>query len=481
MRAGESLNAHSILTGENARLTMSKIGILPLARPTFDVTFAEQNLSGMLDILDRSGHTICGPRSLLMDAETSRTAMDDLASQNPDRILMLQVTFTDAAMTVEAANRFKQPLSIWAVPEPREGDRLRLNSFCGLNLAAHALGLAGREFGYLYADARQAAAAVDELLAGQRIAAPVELADAGQPESVGAEAAGSLRGARIARIGAHPDGFDTCAYDKDALASLAGVVVHELELADLFDCARSVSERDAATVRREAEGLLAGLADVNQGELDRSLKLKLAIDVIRANGDYDAFAIRCWPETFTEYGGAVCGPVSMMGEARVPCACEADVYGAVTTLLLQRVADAPAFLADLVDLDEQDDTGVVWHCGQAPISMADPDVSPGATIHTNRKMPLLFEFPLKPGRVTFFRISQARGQTFAVIGGGEMLKRPMAFTGTSGVVRFDSGAKNVLARIIGGAIEHHMAIAYGDHRVTLKAAAATLGVPVLEL
>jgi hypothetical protein len=81
--------------------------------------------------------------------------------------------------------------------------------------------------------------------------------------------------------------------------------------------------------------MVSGLDQVDQPELDRSLRLKLALDGIKAEGGFDAFAIRCWPETFTEYGGAVCGPVAMMGEARTPCACEADVYGAATQLLLQ--------------------------------------------------------------------------------------------------------------------------------------------------
>jgi hypothetical protein len=35
------------------------------------------------------------------------------------------------------------PIAIWAVPEPRIGGRLRLNAYCGLNLAAHAHGRAG--------------------------------------------------------------------------------------------------------------------------------------------------------------------------------------------------------------------------------------------------------------------------------------------------------------------------------------------------
>lgn len=462
---------------------MASIGIVPLARPTFDVEFAEKNLAAMLAALDQAGHQVSGSRQLLMDAAAALNALEDLAYGDLDHILILQVTFTDASFIVQVANRFDCPLSIWAIPEPREGGRLRLNSFCGLNLAGHALGLANREFGYLYSapEAPNIRRLLDELVGGKRLSTPVDLVDAGKAHGEGANAARSLRGTRIGRIGEHPDGFDTCAYDAGKLNELAGATVDELELSRLFDAAGRVGGESAQKVRREAESVLGELDTVDQPQLERSFKLKSAIEALRADGEYDALAIRCWPETFTEYGAAVCGPVSMMGEARVPCACEADVYGALTTLLLQRVADAPAFLADLVDLDEADNTGVVWHCGQAPISMAAPGYQPTATIHTNRKMPLLFEFPLKPGRVTFFRISQARGRAFAVIGGGEMLDRPMSFTGTSGVVRFDSSAGEVLERVMGAALEHHMALAYGDHKDTLKSAAAELGVPILEL
>ena len=459
------------------------VGILPLGRPTFDVPYAEERLREMLAALTSTGAELAGPRSLLFDAAATRAAIGDLQAAGIDRVLILQVTFTDASMTVEIARSFDLPLAIWAVPEPRIGGRLRLNSFCGLNLASHALGLNGRTYGTLYADplSPEIGTALGELLGGKRIAAPAPTEAARPGVNGGSAAVAALRGARIARIGHHPDGFDTCAYDKGRLAALAEVTVDELELPALFERAKSAPASVAADIRREAEIVLSGLADVDQPQLDRSLRLKAALEELRSEGRYDAFAIRCWPETFTEYGGAVCGPVSMMGEARVPCACEADVYGALTTLLLQKVADAPAFLADLVDLDVGDDTGVVWHCGQAPISMADPEFRPQATIHTNRKMPLLFEFPLKAGRVTFFRISQARGETIAVIGGGEMLKRPLAFTGTSGVVRFDSGARRVLQTVIGSALEHHMALAYGDHRDALEAAAAELKLPVLRL
>jgi len=259
------------------------------------------------------------------------------------------------------------------------------------------------------------------------------------------------------------------------------VEVDALGLDTLFGTARAADPQAVAAIRAEAATALVGLDAVDQDQLDRSLRLRRALDVMRESGGYDAFAIRCWPETFTEYGGAVCGPAGMLGEARIPCACEADVMGALTQLVLMEVAGAPVFLTDLVDMDEADDTGVVWHCGQAPLSMRDPDAQPRATIHTNRRMPLLFEFPLKPGRVTLTRISRAHGATKMVIAGAEMLKRPMAFTGTSGVLRFDGGTTRALHNLMASGLEHHMALAYGDHRMLLRDTAAAMGLPVLEL
>lgn len=456
-----------------------RIGVLPLGRPTFDVPFAETMLEGMFADLDQSGHELVGSRNLLMDAQSAHAAIDEIAANAVDRILILQVTFTDAAMTCDIAARFDQPLAIWAVPEPRLGGRLRLNAFCGLNLASHALSLRERPFSWAYAAPGEADLVA--LLGAEPMVRPL------MPQSVSAEPErglkllDQLRGKSIARIGAHPVGFDTCAYRPDRLADTTGLAVRDFDLEDLFSRARAAPDQAARRLRQSAGAMLAGLDEVDQPQLDRSLRLKLALDGMKAEGGFDAFAIRCWPETFTDYGGAVCGPVSMMGEARTPCACEADVYGAATQLLLQTASDQPVFLVDLVDIDAADNSAVVWHCGQAPVSMADPDAVAEATIHTNRKMPLLFEFPLKPGPVTFVRLSQARGRHSLVIGRGDMLKRDKAFTGTSGVVRFNRDANAVLSRVIDSGLEHHMALAYGDHVAVLESFAVAAGLPVTHL
>ncbi|MGR3344417.1 MAG: L-fucose/L-arabinose isomerase family protein [Paracoccaceae bacterium] len=460
-----------------------KIGILPLGRPTFDVGFAGQKLSQMLEKLADSDYQIVGPQALLLDEAETRVAIAGLSTASIDQLLILQMTFTDASMTVAAAAAFGQPLSIWAVPEPRLGGRLRLNAFCGLNLASHVLGLKDQVFSWLYADpSADIAGDLDALLAGQRLAGHLDAIPADEFASPdGQSVAAAIKGRRVARIGEHPAGFDTCAYSASQINALAGVSVDELALDDLFAAARSVSKADANHVRQMSDATLDGLENVNQDALDRSLRLKAGLEVIRARGHYDAFAIRCWPEMFTEYGGAVCGPIAMMGEARVPCACEADVYGALSQLVLQEVSGAPVFLTDLVDMDIDDNTAVVWHCGQAPMSMRDPEIEATATIHTNRKLPLLYQFPLRPGTVTFLRISQSFNSPKMVISLGEMLKRPMAFTGTSGVVRFDRPASKVLNDIMASGLEHHMALAYGDHRALLRGVAAAMNLPLLEI
>ena len=53
-----------------------KIGMLPLARPTFDVGYADEKLASMLQWLDASNHEITGPRELLFDMrERTRAAI----------------------------------------------------------------------------------------------------------------------------------------------------------------------------------------------------------------------------------------------------------------------------------------------------------------------------------------------------------------------------------------------------------------------
>jgi len=453
------------------------IGVLALARPTFDVPYAEAMAARAFARLDEGGVRTAGPRVLLFDAAAAREAAASLASEPLDALLLLQVTFTDASMTLELADAIDAPLAIWAFPEPRSGGRLRLNSFCGLNLASHALGRAGVEMSYLYQSPD--APLPEGGVAGWARTGAGGRADfdgGGSTEADRSRAAAvieTLKGRRIGLIGEHPAGFDTCRFDDAALDSLAGVAVDRIALGDLFRLSAAAKPTPNASVTA-----LKGVGEVDQEQLRKSLALFDGLAALREERALSAFAVRCWPEMFTDYGCAICGPMGMMTQAGAPAACEADVYGAVTALMLQEIAGAPSWLVDIVDIDAQDDTTVLWHCGSAPEAMRDPAHPAEAQIHSNRRMPLLFQFPLKPGRITIARLSQANNDPHLVVAAGEVLRAPMSFTGTSGIVRFDAPAERALAGLIGCGYEHHVGIVYGDHLGAVAALGRGLGLPV---
>jgi L-fucose isomerase-like protein len=480
-------------------MTMSlTYGVAALARPTFDVPFAEENKDRAFAALDAAGIRTVGPRELLFDREAAQRAVGMIRDEGPiDLLLILQVTFTDATMTVKLAREATTPIAIWALPEPRSGGRLRLNAYCGLNLAAHALGRAGVSHGWLYASPQtdDIGASLRALASGTHLPARVATRAAGDhantpipPDALLAaeRVLSRLADSEIVVIGKHPDGFDTCEYDPALLRQLAGVRVTTVPLASVFDRARAADAARVAEARAASAAELEGLENVDQTQLDRSFRVFCALEDVQRERDARGLAVRCWPEMFTEYGCAACGPMAMMNQKQVPAACEADVHGSITQLVLQELAGEPAWMADLVDITVADDspladTAVLWHCGLAPLSMRDPEATAEATIHTNRRMPLLHQFPLRPGRVTLARLSRARNETKLMIAGAEVLRAPMAFTGCSGTIRFDRPAAEVATAIIGEALEHHFALAYGDHKPALRAIAARWNLPVLEL
>jgi L-fucose isomerase-like protein len=92
------------------------------------------------------------------------------------------------------------------------------------------------------------------------------------------------------------------------------------------------------------------------------------------------------------------------------------------------------------------------------------------------------EFALKAGRVTFARLNRLpNGALRLAIGCGEILRAPKSFSGTSGVVRFDKPVMDVLDTVLREGLEHHVAMAYGDHTASLVVLARMLKLPVLML
>ena len=90
-----------------------KYGVAALARPTFDVPFAEDMKDRAFAALEAAGIEAVGPRELLFDRAAAEQAVQQIGAAGPiDLLLILQVTFTDATMTVELARVATTPLAM---------------------------------------------------------------------------------------------------------------------------------------------------------------------------------------------------------------------------------------------------------------------------------------------------------------------------------------------------------------------------------
>ena len=438
------------------------IGYLALARETFDVEYAESKFEIAKSLLLSLSPDAIGFENLITNDEDADSALSFFNRNDFEKIFLFQTTFTDAKFLLNFAKSIQKPICIVSFPEPRTGGRLRLNSICGLNLAMHSLikNDITPDFVIMEEDDKANEMSFSNFIESQNESNKIAW-DIATIANINADFDYSIDKQTIGIIGTRPEGFDTCDYDSNEVTSKLNVSLVDLELEDLFDEAKDIEVETIVKTKSTVSSYLAGTEELVQEEFDKSLSIFHGLENLKDKHNLDAFAIRCWPETFTEYGCASCGPMAMMNEKKVSCACEADVLGGISCNILNQMNNNPSLLVDIVDVDKSDNSLVFWHCGLAPISMAKEGTAKSG-IHSNRKKPLLHDFSLKEGEITIFRVSKARGRLQFFVMKGQVLDRPNSFSGTSGVINLGENSAHKLEQMFKGGLEHHVAFTYGD-------------------
>jgi len=454
-----------------------RIAFAALARPTFDIPLAHDVTEKALAQLRQAGFELLTVDHLIEDlagVHAFLSRLDLEGSAGIDLLLVFQATFADSTLVTALVDGLSSktalpPVFLWAVPEPRTGGRLRLNSLCGINLAGHALSQRQQGYEYAYAD-------------------PVDPAVLAQIKSLAA--AGLIRRrlgqACLGVVGEHPAGMDSCVLDEDQLKAKLNINIQRLPLEQVFTLARKASPEQVASIRQRLDTRLDNLAELEQSPLNGTLSVYQALHTLAEREHLGGLAVRCWPEFFTDLGCSACGAMSMLSDglgehAPILCSCEADANGTVAQMILYWLAGEPSFGTDIVAMDFNEDVIALWHCGLAPLSMANPNYQPHGTIHSNRKVPLVMEFPLKPGKVTVARLNRHHGELRLVLSRGEMLDAPAPFSGTSGLLRLEIPARRFFDVLMQEGLEHHISLVYGDYLDELKAFARLVSLPVLQI
>jgi len=467
-------------------MTRPKVVVVPTARPTFAVDVAQERADAARALLAELGAEVSGPTELVMTPEDVEAAAAFLTGDE-DLVINVCASFSDASPALALYAGLDRAPLLWSFREPGPvGDRLWLNSLCGANLFGHALLVdAGRSARLIYGDPGESAvrALLAAALHGQLPPAPdlpTTTRERGDEDTVAAALA-SLRGRTIGLVGDAPPGFTPSRYDAGLVEKLFGIGIKQIGVDEMFDRVDEVTPGERAAERADAVAAQPSLAALDPAHVDLAAGVTTAMRTWRDQGDLSAMAIRCWPEFPASLGVCPCSSLSRLADAGTPTACERDVYGAVTMMLLEALGAGTTYLVDTVDLDADRNVVRLWHCGAAATSLAADPTAATQSVHCNRKIGVAGNFALKTGRVIMARLTENPGGGLRLlIAAGESIPEPNRFQGNTAAVRLDVAADDFVHGLVSGGFPHHTVLAWTDVRPALRSAADHLGIPVVE-
>jgi L-fucose isomerase-like protein len=354
---------------------------------------AGRSRSTLAALAERLGADLVPAGGIVRDAAEAAAAANAVAAAQPDLLVLQHATFATGDL-VAPLLRAARRVVVWAVPESAgarvggpDGRRgpLPLNSLCGLQMtlsfAETARGGARERVAWCWGDPDDAALVrtLEALLRAERGALALERT-------------------RILAIGGTAPSF----YGLEQPPLPHGATVVHRPLAALFERMADVSDADAiarADAWRAAEPLHAPLA-----HLIVAARIDAALADLAASLDANALAVRCWPEIPDTCGGMACAAMGRSADRGTPAACEGDLWGAASMRVLQGVAGEGSALLDLSDVDRERDALLLWHCGNAPLALAE---TPGSrlTTHFNRDgVGVVRDQVLRAGPATAYRL-----------------------------------------------------------------------------
>ena len=465
-----------------------RVVVVATARPTFRVDVAERLATEARALLTELGAEVTGPEGLVMTPEDVAAAKPFLAVP-ADLVVNVCASFSDATPALELYGELDQPVLLWSFREPGPvGDRLWLNSMCGANLFGHALVVhAGRAPRLVHGDPHEEGTrrTLEAALRGRLPeVVPAPTATGPRADRTAAEAVlASLAGRRLGLVGDAPPGFTPSQYDGDLVARLFGVEVEQITVDDMFSRVADVDEDDATSEHGQALEAQPSLGAVDQGQALTSARITTAMRGWRDGRDLSGMAIRCWPEFPTQLGACPCSSLSRVADEGTPTACERDVYGAVTMLLMEAAGSGTTYLVDTVELDADRDVVRLWHCGAAATSLAADPAEATQTTHCNRKLGVAGNFPLRTGPVCMARLTEdpsRPGHLRLLLAAGESVAEPNRFQGNTAAVRLATDATTFVTGLVTGGFPHHTVLAWSDVRPQLRAVADLVGIPVVD-
>ena len=289
----------------------------------------------------------------------------------------------------------------------------------------------------------------------------------------------TFKNARILQIGPRPYEFYTTMCNEGELLERFNIECVPVPLPELTAATRAaLAEKNGETA--DIDLTLAFIREhmdvrVTEEQLDKVAGLAVAMERLLEKYHCTAGAIQCWNALQGELGIMPCAANAILNEKGLPIACETDIHGAITSLLVEAadMGRKRSFFADwTIRHPDEADGELLQHCGPWPISVAKE--KPELTY------PLAFDYPgsltaeAKHGDVTLCRFDGDNGEYSFLLGNAKGVDGPKCM-GTYLWVEVEN-IKRLEAKIVEGPYIHHCVGIHKDVVPVLYEACKYIGV-----
>lgn len=440
-----------------------RLGVIQLGRkrPGFDQDWNRTITGRGLSLLERLGYSIVQADKPVVDEATTIAALDNISQSGCEALLLLQPSMAHGQLALTVAQRWSDPVILWATPE-RPGDgKVSSCSLVGQHLWASSLRQAGRPFEFVYGDP-------DDAAAGKDLARAVTLA----------RAAFRLRRSRVGLVGTHAPGFIDLAVEPFLLRRAMGIQLYPLSLPQFIERVRDFPEEAVRQDVERVREMRLPLRNVVADDLAMNSRCYLAMHELIEEELLDALAIQCWPELPNLIGQWPYLAVSRLSTEGRAVAIEGDVDGAISSLISILVGAGPGFLTDWLEHDSS--TIFFWHPGMAPMDMCEGPGRAGAptlAAHFNIEKPLVVEGRIRTNEpVTVLRLWRCDNRYHLTALEGQTIEPRRNVTGNIALVETTEGDVPArFERLLHAGMPHHVLVSFGKHREALRRLAGLLG------
>ena len=417
----------------------------------------------------------------LISKEEAIKAQRQMEEQNLDFLIIHHSSFSSGEIILPLAE-IDTYLGMWAIPEPTEEGPLPLGSLVGVNMYASILGHYLRDYKIRFKwffGSPESETFIESFKVTLKAIRTIK----------------SLRDSRIGLIGGIAQGFYDLYFDERRLRSIYGVSVYTHELSEVLKKAESYSEnkigRLIEDIKTEGQS-----KNIDKKYFEKAARVYLALEEISRENGYEALAISCWPKFQDEYEFAPCSTIGRLNQNGIVAACEGDILGALSMLILNYLNDNkyPATIMDLPKFDMKDDSLLLWHCGPSAQWWAN-DKGMTYCTHFNlgvrrpdgsfQKVGIVNDLIFKEQDVTIMRIVND-GTRMLLTTGRTIDQNKKSYDGSRGwlgevrMINKKVSALDFVNTVIVYRLPHHFPLALGNLGDELMEISSWLGVEPLE-